>query len=158
MTGAQYLYVQTNDNSDIAATTVKNFREYVKVKEVAIPTFKYEDLFNTDEEFDVIKIDVEGAELYVLETIFPIKTNAKPKIVCEILPAYNSDNKVRVDRQNNIFKLLADNNYKIFSIERVTPVKLVELTEFGIHGDLNKCEYLFVHESEVTEILEKFEH
>ena len=74
---------------------------------------KYEDIIELQniEDCDLIKIDVEGAELKVINEIFPLIKKFKPKIIIEINRTYLDQHK-----KNMLLKLLEENQYKKYKI------------------------------------------
>jgi hypothetical protein len=96
-------------------------------------------------DISIIKIDVEGAELEVLESLYKTISNFRPFIIIEILPAYNKQNKQRIDRQNKIEVICRKLDYAICRVIKNRNMKfkkLEKLDEIGIHSDLNKCDYV----------------
>src|SRR5690606_20114495 len=100
--------------------------------EIQTTSFKNENLTH----FDLVKIDVEGAESFVIKSLFEVCQNAI--IICEILPVYNEKNVDRLKRQNEIEDLLKINNYSIFRIEKSPVIKLNLIHEIGVHGDIDQ--------------------
>ena len=70
------------------------------------------------EKIDLIKIDVEGAELEVLESIKNLIKKHKPFIIIEILPVYSKENKSRLDRLKKIELLIDEFSYHIHLIRK----------------------------------------
>jgi FkbM family methyltransferase len=91
-----------------------------------------------------IKIDVEGAERDVLLGLTSTIERDRPFIICEVLPVYDESSTIgqfRLSRQREIEAFLRKRNY---SIQRVgTDGQLRTVEEFGVHGDLTACNYLF---------------
>ena len=97
---------------------------------------------------------MEGAELEVLESIFEIGSD--PIITCEILPVYSVENKERLVRQNAIHALLTKHKYNIYRIHKNIPVQLEKISEFDIHSDLAKSDYVFIPNGQEEIIIRKF--
>lgn len=107
----------------------------------------------------IVKIDVEGAELEVLQSMMQLLSVEQPLVVIEILSAYSSDNKLRVDRQNEILKLTERLSYSIYRIiedENANLQGLQEVRLFDPLFDRNLCNYLLIHTSEKDRILRNF--
>ena len=136
------------DNSvDSAASLIATLRppEYVR-RVVHVPVMRYETISGyLQETVSVIKIDVEGAELEVMQTLAPLIERDRPVILLEILPAYSEDNRAQVDRQDAIERLLEGLGYVIDRVLKSKEGSLAgfeRLTGFGIHGDLSLCDYV----------------
>lgn len=89
----------------------------------------------------VIKIDVEGAELQVLESLEPIVLRDQSEIICEVLPDYFGENKIRSERRLEIMKLLTRWDYVIHQVG--LDGNVLALEEIPSHDDLNQTNYLF---------------
>lgn len=153
------LQMYTESVVDSSASIIEGFRGATAVTNtISVPVFRYADLaLDIKQKIGMIKIDVEGAELEVLEGFYDqIKTD-RPTILIEILPAYGLQNKARIDRQRKIEELLATLDYHIFRIvkEKNRFIALQELTEIGIHADLNLSDYLLLP-TEDKESIKKF--
>jgi FkbM family methyltransferase len=108
---------------------------------------------------DIVKIDVEGAELEVLISLKKIIQKRKPLIVIEILSAYSKENIIRIERQNSILNLLKELNYQIFRIIEDGYANLKGLQKIDdIDPSFNKdlCNYLLVHQTEEESTLKFF--
>ena len=136
----------SDSNEDSAASIIEGFRAKSAVKKsINVPVFKFSDLnMDLSIKFDVIKIDVEGAELEVIESLHDKIKQDKPYILMEILPAYSKENKDRIDRQEKIKSLLDTLDYKIYRVNKSADqfINFVSVEDFGIHADLNLCDYL----------------
>lgn len=141
--GERMLQVSQNDSSDTGATMIENYRNNSNVELQKIKTIPLSEVENN--QFDLVKIDVEGAELEVLKTIF--SNHIKPTIICEILPVYKAENTSRLKRQQAIESLLGEQNYHLFRIKKGANLKFDKLSTIGIHSDLEFCDYLFVPDS-----------
>lgn len=112
-----------------------------------------------DLKISILKIDVEGAEYFVLKEFKDkIKTD-RPLILIEILPIYSTDNIDRLNRQNAIRELIKELNYKILRIEKNREDRLKGLNsidDIGIHSNLNHCDYLLVPIENLENILGLF--
>lgn len=139
-----------SDNElDPAASVISDRGDNVKRK-VFVPIFsasKIDEDENVFSDVEIIKIDVEGLELEVLRSLKEIINKERPLILIEILPVYNSSNKGRFDRQNQIEELFSDINYDIHRVEKTKNMRfshLNKLDSIGIHDDLNLCDYVII--------------
>ncbi|MCB0802247.1 MAG: FkbM family methyltransferase, partial [Flavobacteriales bacterium] len=103
---------------------------------------------------DLVKIDVEGAELEVLQSFKEVLVQSKPIILMEILPVYNKENKQRLIRQEKIQELLVECNYSIMRLhkDRDKINSIEKLANIEIHSNIEFCEYVCVHESDVNQV------
>ena len=147
------LYSSQTDPSDVCGTTVPNFREEQNQNGKKVVGLNYS-LFR-DYKPDIIKIDVEGAELNIIRSIFEAKNETSPTILCEILPCYNDENISRIKAQDELITILKKNQYCIFKIDTVN-VKIKEISKIRIHGDLTQCEYIFVHKEHKSNLISSF--
>jgi FkbM family methyltransferase len=87
-----------------------------------------------DEEIAVIKIDVEGGELEVIEGLEKTLQTYRPFIISEILPAHSLDEQTgvfRKERQDRLIEILRSNNYSIFRIKGGNKYEHVAQIEVG---------------------------
>jgi FkbM family methyltransferase len=152
-TKLNFLYRSKTDPSDSTASTIENFRNEEDRLSIPIVTIPFDLLKN--HKFDIIKIDVEGGELEIIESIFK-SINCNSIFICEILPVYKKENKIRLERQLEIENILKTNNYLIYRIIKKPKVTLEKVTEFGIHSKLDACDYIFIPKSNVSLVIEKF--
>jgi len=142
------LRLYNKSNTDSSASLIDNFRSETSIRNTLnIPVYKFSDIdFKYTFKIGILKIDVEGAELEVLESFTEKIITDSPIIFIEILPAYNKKNLKRIDRQEKIQKYVEEFNYSIIRILKQNNefYGIQDITEFGIHSDLNLCDYILV--------------
>jgi len=144
------LQLYSDSSTDQGASLIENFRNVDVVRKINVPVFDYNQLADTHGlgEMAMIKIDVEGAELEVLNSLKSTISKNRPIVLVEILPAYIKDLTDRVSRQNKIGLLVKEMGYDILRIHK-TPSKrnverLEKLPEFDIHGNMEYTDYALV--------------
>lgn len=140
------LYSQTD--TDSAASLVENFRPDQKIfKKIYVPVSRFD---TVDEQLNIpsisiIKIDVEGAELEVLQGLTDTIRKNRPVVIMEILPAYKAENTFRIERQDQIQSIFKGLDYRTFRIiksgSRVE--KLLPLDQIEVHDNGEWCDYVF---------------
>jgi FkbM family methyltransferase len=101
----------------------------------------------------LIKIDVEGGEMEVLQGLQQTLAGDRPPVLCEVLPVYDpaeSRGKFRLQRQEEIERLLGDLDYRILRLDRSGG--LIPLTTIGVHADLKNCDYLFLPAERLADV------
>ena len=91
-----------------------------KGEEINIDVIKLDEYFNTTgliDKISLIKIDVEGAELQVLNGMKTILKNKKLKLLIEFIPKHLEKHGTNPD---DILKILEKNNFKIYHINEKT--------------------------------------
>lgn len=147
--GSLELHFFSDSPTDSCASIIEGFRENQDTfKSTLVDVVGGEDLENLlkNKEVSIIKIDVEGAELEVLQGLATIIRKSQAAILCEILPAYDATNTIRIDRQEKIMRLLDELNYSIYRIHKKQndiDIELERINRFDIHGDLSLCDYIF---------------
>ena len=141
--------------TDSSASIIKNFRPGNKIDRKAyVPILDISIVKKTIniENMSILKIDVEGAELEVLESFQEELKKYKSTIIIEILPVYNTTNKERLERQLKIMELIQTLDYTIFRIKTHEDklINLIEIETIEIHSNINQCEYVFVHKSNLN--------
>lgn len=101
--------------------------------------------------FNIVKVDVEGAESLVLSELTPVLESARPFVVAEILPPYTQDNTKRISAQTSVEALLQASGYAIYRLVRdeKTLFGFEKCEGFGVHSDLLKSDYVFVPREKV---------
>ena len=160
-----YLDLYEDNITNSGGSIIKNYWEYKHYqikRQLLVPVFSYNNIAKTldNPKFDFIKIDVEGAELEVIQTLKDVINRDKPFIIVEILSAYSIENKLRVNRQNQIISLLATLNYNILRIIENNDSSLKELqkiSEFDVNANPNDSNYLLYHKNDELKIENLFE-
>jgi len=138
------------------ASILENFRENFKVNfKYSIPVWDFDDIKINLKEVAVVKIDVEGYELEVFKGMLNLLNEGRAFFICEILPVYSLDKqngRYRYERQKELIMILKSANYKMFLIDEIN-FKLVSMSDIVVHGDMNRTNYMFCHESD-SHILE----
>ena len=91
-----------------------------KGKEIDIDVIKLDDYFIIEglvDRISMIKIDVEGAELQVLNGMTKILKNGKLKLLIEFIPEHLEKHGTN---PSDILKILEDNNFKLYHINEKT--------------------------------------
>lgn len=146
-TGIGVLNFFDTGSTDSTASMIAEFRPEQKIeRKVFIPLFEsfIFEKFLGQNAIGFLKIDVEGAELEVLNSFVSIVKKNKPFILLEILPVYKKTNIIRIERQAKIEALINEFEYCIYRIikneNRIERLK--EVDSFGIHSDLDQCDYV----------------
>ncbi|MEE4174575.1 MAG: FkbM family methyltransferase, partial [Xanthomonadales bacterium] len=153
----------SDDPGDSSASIVPAFRDESKIKSsLFVPAFRFDDLriSNTRSSIGIVKIDVEGAESVVLSSLNTVIKRDRPLIVMEVLPVYSDENQERLVRQQSIERMLTSWNYKLYRIAKHDDgslAGLVPIKSFGIHSNIDHCDYLAIGSERSGEIDERFE-
>jgi len=133
---------------DVSASVVEGFRPLSES-----PQRMYVAVFEGDsvlEQLDagqvgVMKIDVEGAELEVVEGLRRTIRRDRPIIFCEILPLFSESfqkNRFRRPRQERLLAQLRELDYVMFRL--LADTTALRLADIEPHDDLKLTNYLFV--------------
>jgi FkbM family methyltransferase len=133
---------------DSSASIVQNFRPETVYRKLHVPVFEASEIPDTGNamgDVAVLKIDVEGAELEVIQSFLDVIRASRPIILMEILPVYDRQHAARKDRQESLEQILRENRYRLLRIEKNgcgSLQGLVPIENIGIHSDLSKCDYV----------------
>jgi FkbM family methyltransferase len=136
------------DGADSAASLVENFRPNPLVfRRALVPAFSYRALEALVPRDNVafIKIDVEGGEKEVLESILPILKSSRPPVLIEVLPVYSQDNNSRLERQRALETIFGTCEYHIYRVQKDDAggfSSLLPLETIGVHGKIGWSDYL----------------
>lgn len=147
----------SKDDNDSSASILEDFRpDQQIVNSLFVPVFDEGKLipFLPETGATIVKIDVEGAELEVLQGFSSWVSRLKPIILIEILPAYSIENKYRVERQLKLQDLLGEWGYSIFRIKKDPGITLDKIDEIGIHSSIEQSDYILCHKDS-AELLKK---
>lgn len=142
----------SDTDTDSSASIVSEFRPSKKVShKKIIPLFNLESIKNKLNigDISILKIDVEGAELEVINSFADEITDKEPIILIEILPTYSDKNMFRIERQEKIQELLLGKGYHIYNVQKENDILIgiKKIKKIEIHSDLNKCDYVLVPNS-----------
>jgi FkbM family methyltransferase len=156
-TGLLELQMFRNEDTDPSASLVPAFRPGV-VRSRSVLVFRLSDLPPEIIPADVavVKIDVEGGELFVIEGLMPLIERTRPFLVVELLPARDHERRERQERLEGHLERL---NYAIFrmrSDQRGQLAGFHRIDEFGLHDDLALCDYVFAPAEEVLHLEQRF--
>lgn len=147
------------DGTDSSASLVANFRPGEKVYgHRLIPTLPFATIepFVARSGVAFVKIDVEGGEKEVIETLRPVLQSSRPPVLMEILPVYKPENTQRLDRQRAIEQVFRELDYQLFRVEKSATdgfTGLRRLAEIGVHGNIAWSDYLAVPVERAAEVV-----
>lgn len=144
------LSMYREEATDPSASLVADFRSTPVVGWKPVVVIGWADVPETirPASIAIVKIDVEGGEKEVLVGLRAVIVEHRPFVLVEVLPAYDADNRARIQRQESIEKLLREVDYAIYRVRKDTEdqfVSVKRIEHFGIHGDLALSDYLLVH-------------
>lgn len=137
--GPSTLKMYTDSTTDSTASLIQDFRES-QTGESNVMVLAG-NCISFEKKIGLIKIDVEGSELEVLQGLATFIGRDRPLIICEVLPAYDAGNINRITRQSFIQDLLKKVGYIIFHIS--TTGALTSVEHFGVHDDIKRINYMF---------------
>jgi len=135
---------------DASATIVRGFKQFtLSVKPMPVKLTSADAVLSRGVMAPprLVKIDVEGAELEVVQGMTQTLQQYRPFVVCEILPVYDADNPhlyPRLQRQEKLIDIMEQLGYSLFRI--VSAKKLLPLKRIGVHRNFSWSNYLFVHQ------------
>ena len=146
--------------ADVSSTLIKEYKTFANPdNKINVNTIKGDDVVNQYgiNYLSLIKIDVEGGELEVLDGFEKTLQNLRPMVICEILPVYHleSENlRTRQNRQQKLISKLKERNYCIYRIQNGENLKRIDQIE--VHDKLSDSNYLFVPNELADKIEAKF--
>jgi len=149
-----------DDLTNSGGSVIKDFWAYSNVKAfrtIIVPLMKYETIVKNSPipQIGILKIDVEGAELEVLQALYKKIDLDRPVILMEVLSAYSTENFVRIERQKEILNILNKLNYDLFRIiefKEIGVKTIQKINDFDPEFDKNQANYLVVP-SENTSVI-----
>jgi hypothetical protein len=114
-----------------------------------------EDLGVTD--VAIVKIDVEGGELDVMQGLTRTFRRSAPYVFCEVLPVFDVQSEMgrfRAQRQDTLLRLLEQLEYSVFRVYVDDSVE--QVSEFGLHADMTRSNYIFVPNAAVDSFRRRF--
>lgn len=138
-----------NTEVDSAASLIKNFRHSIIQHRIPVPVFRFQTIANilNIDKISIVKIDVEGAELEVVKSLYSVFKDYRPIVILEVLPVYSNEKKMRKKRQEELEQIFSELNYFFFRVEKSASnayIGLKKISEIGIHSDLEQCDYVVI--------------
>lgn len=129
-----------------SASLIDNFHGESVYQEL-VPVLQFDTIASVLElgNVGIVKIDVEGAELEVIESLDTLLRVQRPILTLEVLPVYSPDNTDRKLRQEEIEDKLSTVNYDLFRVhksEANTFLGLQRIERIGIHSNLSLSDYV----------------
>lgn len=146
----------SNGPVDSSASIINGFRAYDHYSiKTNVAVFKGDDLLKPYvlNSISIVKIDVEGAELEVIQGLSNTIIACRPFIICEILPVYSEHTepgRFRKQRQTEVEMFLRENRYAMYRISveaKLSPIEYIET-----HSDLTLCNYLFAPIEDIDQL------
>lgn len=134
-----------NSLTDPGATTIRGFRgNESDDNSLFIPLCKGDDLLSRSLDIAVVKIDVEGAELEVLQGLYDTLHRCRPFVLCEVLPIYDESTEIgksRRSRADELVSIFQSLDYK--TVRLLHDGKMVPLETIETHAVMDFSDYLF---------------
>jgi FkbM family methyltransferase len=154
-----------DDITNSGGSVIKDYwtwKKWTVKRSMQVPLFTVKTIRNSIDipQFEVIKIDVEGAELEVLASLQSEIELNKPIIIIEILSAYSKENEIRYNRQLQIKNFIDKIDYRIIRIitnQKEDLVGLQKIDDFDVNANPNHSNYILFHSKYEQVIDEKFE-
>jgi FkbM family methyltransferase len=149
------LVFYASDESDPSATIIQHYRPFNKEDHyLYVPIYDLQSLgsFLPSEPSSLVKIDVEGAELEVLQGLNNWIMDYQPFFLIEILPVYSAENQTRLIRQEKIEELFKQWDYKIARLKKTIPSQIEEIDKIGIHSSIEDCDYFIYPVSTAAQV------
>jgi FkbM family methyltransferase len=149
--GITNLFVSSDDDS--TATVLDGFRDHASKHRISAGLCRLDDIARDInlQRVGIIKIDVEGAELDVIEGARETLSEHMPFVICEVLPVYRIEqNPERFERQTKLVSIMSGLGYSLYRVDHKTAA-LEPLSQIEVHSDLERCDYLFADNARTPE-------
>jgi len=144
------LHLFSGHGHDPSASMIENFRQSSQsATKIFVPVFRFESVASHlgSNPVGIVKIDVEGAELEVIQSLENLIKRDHPVILIEVLPAYSNTNTARIERQNQLVEIFSAADYVMLRIEKTaanTLSGLKHVKEIEVHSSIALCDYVVV--------------
>lgn len=148
---SEILTLHADNEFASGASMIKGFRKNQQIKfEYNTPVFNG-DVLLLDEAVGIIKIDVEGFEVNVINGISDVLRIKRPFVICEVLPNYGNLDSDRFKRQTELENLLHSLNYIICRVDE-TKSKISRLATIGSFDSMALTNYVFVPSEKIESL------
>jgi FkbM family methyltransferase len=158
--GSAMLVLPSGDADDSSATLLMDLRKPgISQREVTVDliTWRTAEREGSIGRLGVVKIDVEGSELFVLQQLEQRLLSDRPITFVEVLPTYEPPDPQRLSRNYAIEALCQRCDLSIHRIhKKEDPVRLERIAAFGIHSHLHWSDHLLVPREREAEVLAAF--
>lgn len=150
------LYQPNSDDS--SASMIAELRPTHEIKKtifVPVSTFEATSDVIGIEKIGIVKVDVEGAELEVFQTMVGAIKKDRPLILVEILPVEKGEGLIQLERQKAIEQIFSDLGYQFFQIRKTVKRRftgLERIHSLSMNRDIQLRDYLLVPEEIVHEV------
>jgi len=149
--GILRLDLYSDNETDSSASLIDGYRQNKGVvQRKYVPVIDFDSALEALEiegRIGIIKVDVEGAEPEVLDSMHDAIRSHRPILLIEILPVYSEENAMRLARQTEIENKIHELDYKRYRILKSEDSRfsgLEEARSVGIHSDLRMCDYVAI--------------
>jgi len=158
--GRASLVLPSGDADDSSATLLKDLRKPgAGQREVTVElmTWNAAERAQPIGALGVVKIDVEGSELFVLQQLEQRMKQDRPITIVEVLPTYEPPDPERAARNAMLEALCQRCDLRIHRIHKMQdPIRLEAIRAFGVHSDLHWSDHLLVPQEREAEVLAAF--
>lgn len=148
---AQLLSLAGDNDYAAGGSVVPNFRSNVSLyaNTQLVPLMEGDAVLEQEHlpKIDFLKVDVEGAELEVMQGLKKTVQRYTPVVMLEILPVYNEqkpNGRQRKERQDALLNLMRAYGYMCYLINEQS-LALERMDAVPVHSDMSKTNYLFLH-------------
>ncbi len=142
------LELNHDDSVDSSATLIEGFRSSEGKSFQHVSVVVLDEIWQSlsIEKLDLIKIDIEGAELEAMKGMRGVIDQHKPIIIIEVLPSYELSNTFRIKRQSDLAQIISDLGYSIYQIKKDNDsnVHLVKIPDFPVHKNVKESDYILL--------------
>jgi FkbM family methyltransferase len=157
--GIRRLYFYQDSSFDSSATLVSNFRPNQKITQTAYvvtaPVSECLAAMGIDS-VGLIKIDIEGFEATVIQSLTREIEKHRPCVILEVLPVYSDENISRLANNRKIEEIVASYKYTICRVLKTRAGRLdrfLPLCGFGVNDDMNLVDYVLLPNEAVSRVV-----
>lgn len=112
------------------------------------------------DEISILKIDVEGAEVFVLQSLENLVSRSRPPIILEVLPQHTAE--ATREKNARLMEIFARWHYRLLRVRKDTADRRVvgveEIIDIGPNTDRQGWDYLVIPEEMLGEVQRAVEH